>query len=390
MQGSIQKRQGKTGVSWCAVYDEPTPNGHRQQRRKTFKTRREAEAFLAKTVTAIDTGSYVAPSNETVSEYLMGWLDETAATVKPSTIHTYAGVVARHLVPDLGAIPLAKLSARDVQTLYGRLLGRGLSPSSVRLAHSVLHRALDRAVALRLVVTNAADAAKQPRSMRPKVRTLSADEARAFLSAALADDLAPLWLLALHTQMRQGEMIALRWQDVDLARGTLTVRQTRTRDATGKQTYGDPKSVHGRRTITLGAETVAALRAHRTAQLERRLRLGPAWHDEDAVFDRGDGRPVAARTLHTRYKRVLVDAGVPDVRFHDLRHTGATLMIASGVPAKVVSERLGHANISITLGLYAHVQEGMQRDAADGLEAMLRPARDQTVTTPQRGDEKSA
>jgi integrase len=390
MKGSVQKRTGKNDVSWCAVYDEPRPDGRRQQRRKTFRTRREAETFLAKTVTAIDTGSYVAPSNETVGEYLTRWLEETAATVKPSTIHTYAGVVARHLVPDLGAIPLAKLSARDVQALYGRLLGRGLSPSSVRLAHAVLHRALDRAVALRLVVTNAADAAKQPRSMRPKVRTLSPDEARAFLRAALADDLAALWLLALHTQMRQGEMIALRWQDVDLARGTLTVRQTRTRDAMGKQTYGDPKSMHGRRTITLGAETVASLRAHHDRQAFRRNADGDAWHDEDAVFDRGDGRPVAARTLHTRFKRVLVDAGVPGIRFHDLRHTGATLMIANGVPAKVVSERLGHANISITLGLYAHVQEGMQRDAADGLEAMLRPARDQIVTTQDGGDEKTA
>ena len=390
MQGSIQKRTGKSGVRWSVVYDEPTPDGHRRQRRKTFKTRRDAEAFLARTVSTIDAGGYVRPSTETVGAYLTQWLDETAAAVKPCTVHTYAGVVARHLMPDLGAIPLARLSARDVQALYARLLGRGLSPSSVRLAHAVLHRALDRAVALRLVVTNATDAAKQPRAGRSTVRTLSADEGRAFLAASIADDLAAIWLLAMHTQMRQGELIALRWQDVDLVRGVVVVRQTRTRDATGKQAFGDPKSLHGRRSITLGAETIAALRAHRTGQLERRLRLGPVWSDDDAVFDRGDGRPVAVRTLHTRFKRLLVEAGVPEIRFHDLRHTGATLMIASGVPAKVVSERLGHANISITLGLYAHVQEGMQRDAADRLEEMFQPARDQTVTTPATGGEETA
>jgi len=390
MQGSIQKRTGRNGVSWSAVYDEPTPDGHRRQRRKTFKTRRDAESFLARTVSTIDAGGYVRPSTETVGAYLTRWLDETAAAVKPCTVHTYAGVVSRHLMPDLATIVLARLSARDVQALYARLLGRGLSPATVRLAHAVLHRALDRAVVLRLVVANAADSAKQPRAGRSTVRTLNSDESRAFVGAALTDDLAALWLLTMHTQMRQGELIALRWQDVDFARGAVVVRQTRTRDANGKQAFGDPKSLHGRRSIALGAETIASLRAHRAAQLERRLRLGPVWHDEDAVFDRGDGRPVAARTLHTRFKRLLIQAGVPEIRFHDLRHTGATLMIASGVPAKVVSERLGHANISITLGLYAHVQEGMQRDAADRLEEMFRPARDQIVTTFDSDSEKTA
>ncbi|MEA2594030.1 MAG: hypothetical protein QOF01_499, partial [Thermomicrobiales bacterium] len=282
------------------------------------------------------------------------------------------------------------LSARDVQALYGHLLGRGLSPTTVRLAHAVLHRALDRAVTLRLVLANAADVAKQPRATRPTVRTWTADEAGAFLAAAAVDDLASLWFLALHTQMRQGELIGLRWQDVDLARGVLVVRRTLTRDAKGNRAYGDPKSLQGRRTISLGAETVAGLRTHRTAQLERRLRLGPAWNDEDAVYDRGDGRSLAARTLVTRFKRLLAAASVPEIRFHDLRHTGATLMIANGVPAKVVSERLGHASISITLGLYAHVQEGMQRDAADRLEEMLRPVRDQIVIKSDEHSQKRA
>jgi integrase len=161
-------------------------------------------------------------------------------------------------------------------------------------------------------------------------------------------------------------------------------------DAKGKRDSGDPKSIQGRRTITLGAETVGGLRAYRTTQLERRLRLGPCWNDEDAVFDRGDGRALAARTLVSRYKRLVADVGVPEIRFHDLRHTGATLLIANCVSAKVVSERLGHARVSITLGLYAHVQEGIQRNAADRLEEMLRLQRDQIVTKPENGGDKTA
>jgi integrase len=390
MKGSIQKRTGKRGVSWTAIYEEPTADGHRHQRRKSFRTRREAETFLAKTISDLERGAYVAPSTETVGEYLNRWLEETTAAVKPRTVHTYAGVIVRHLLPELGSIPLAKLSARDVQAAYGHLLGRGLSPSTVRLAHSVLHRALDRAVALHLVVRNATDAAKPPRSIRPAIRTWTPEEARAFLAAAEGDELAAFWLPALHAQLRQGELIALRWQDVDLGRGVLVVRRTLTRDAKGKQMTGEPKSQYGRRSVSLGADVVAALRAHRASQAERRLRLGAVWHDEDAVFDRGDGRALAARTLHTRFKCLLADAGVPKIRFHDLRHTGATLMIANGIPTKVVSERLGHANISITLGLYAHVQEGMQRDAAARLDEMLRPARDQIVTTTEDDEAKTA
>ena len=233
MKGSIQKRTGKRGVSWTAIYDEPTRDGHRHQRRRSFRTRREAEVFLAKTIADLERGAYVAPSAETVGQYLARWLEETTAAVKPRTVHTYAGVITRHLLPEIGSIPLAKLSARDVQATYGRLLGRGLSPSTVRLAHSVLHRALDRAVSLHLIVRNVADAAKPPRSVRPVIRTWTPEEARAFLLTATDDELSAFWMLALHAQLRQGELIALRWQDVDLGRGVLVVRRTLTRDAKG-------------------------------------------------------------------------------------------------------------------------------------------------------------
>lgn len=375
MRGSIQKRNGKRGVSWSAVIDlgtDASTGKRKQQRLPAQPTRKAAEEMLTKALHELRSGAYVRPSKETVGGYLAQWLDATAPTVKPRTVHTYAGVVKRHLTPELGAIPLGKLSAMDVQALYGRLLARGLHPSTVRLAHAVLRRALDRAVDLRLVVVNVANAAKPPRRQRPNIRTWTADEARAYLAAAADDELSALWHLALLGQLRLGELLALRWSDVEPERGALTVRRTVTRDAAGRLAFGEPKSVQGRRQVALGAELTRLLRAHRTAQIERRLRLGSTWHDDDAVFDRGDGRPAAARTVQKRCKGIAADAGVPVLRFHDLRHTGATLLIADGVPAKVVAERLGHASIAVTLDLYAHVQEGMQRDAAARIEGVLR------------------
>ncbi len=160
----------------------------------------------------------------------------------------------------------------------------------------------------------------------------------------------------------------------------MTVRPTVTGDAGGRVAVGEPKSLHDWRQVELGADLVLMLQAHRTAYLEGRLRLGPAWQDLDVVFDRGDGRPCAPRTVQTACKRLAAAAGVPVLRFHDLRPTGATLMIADGVPAKVISARLGHASISITLGLYAHVQEGMQRNAAAQLEGLLGGAADRART----------
>jgi integrase len=202
------------------------------------------------------------------------------------------------------------------------------------------------------------------------MQTWTTDEARVFLRVAITDDLSALWLLALNSGIRRGELLALRWQDVDLDRGALAIRRTLTR-GTGALTFGEPKSKAGRRSLALPAVCVDALRAHRVKQLETRLSFGSAWNDTDLIFERGDGSLLHPNTLLNAFFRLTAAAGVPRIRFHDLRHTSATLMLANGEHPKIVQERLGHSDISMTLNRYSHVTMDMQRDAADRLAELL-------------------
>jgi integrase len=240
----------------------------------------------------------------------------------------------------------------------------------VALYHNVLHRALDQAVKWQLLARNPCDAVDAPREAAPETATWNANEARAFLAAAVGHDLVALFTLALHTGMRRGELLGLRWQDVDLDRGALAVRRTMTRGQDGLA-FGEPKSAAGRRALALPAPCVDALRSHRVRQLERRLQLGAAWQDTDLIFERGDGTLLHPNTVTYAFQHVAAHAGVPRIRFHDLRHTAATLMLANGEHPKIVQERLGHADISMTLNRYSHVSMDMQRDAADRLAALL-------------------
>lgn len=372
MQGSIQKRVGKRGVTWTALVDLPRDpvTGKRRQKRISAKTKKEAERLLNQAINELQNGSYIEPSTATLAEYLDRWLEAAAPTVKPNTIDRYRRIAERKINPVLGSIPLSKLSPLAIQDFYAGLLAGGLSPSTVALHHAILHRALDQAVKWRLIPHNPANAVDTPRPNPPEMQTWTAEEARAFLNATAGDKHAALYVLALHTGMRLGEMIGLRWGDIDFERGTLAVRRTVTHGNAGL-TIGTPKTAAGKRSIALPAPCLAALRSHRAAQAARRLQLGPAWQDGDYVFDRGDGTFLHPNVVGKAFQRHVERAGLPRIRFHDLRHTAATLMLANGEHPKIVQERLGHSDISMTLNRYSHVSMDMQRDAADRLAALL-------------------
>ena len=238
------------------------------------------------------------------------------------------------------------------------------------LYHGILHRALDQAVKWRLIRYNPCDAVEAPRPRHPEMRTWTAEEARAFLAATADHELAALWRLALTTGMRRGELLALRWQDVDLDRRQLAVRRTLSRGPDGLY-FSEPKTRAGQRSIALPSSAVVALREHRRRQLERRLVLGSAWHETDLVFGRGDGQVLHPNVVHATFRCLVDRLGLPRIRFHDLRHTAATLMLADGVHPKVVQERLGHATISMALDRYSHVTMDMQREAAERIEKLL-------------------
>lgn len=368
MRGHIRKR----GNGYSVVVELPRDPESNKRRQKwlTAATKREAEKLLSKTLHDLQTGGFIEPSKATTGEYLTHWLETIETTVRPSSHRRFSEVIRSRVVPAIGSVPLSSLSPLHVQDFYRRCLADRLSPSTVALYHNVLHRALDQAVKWQLLIRNPCDAVDAPHEASPEMTTWTTDQARAFLAVADDHDLRALWLLAVHTGMRRGEILALRWQDVDLDRASLAVRRTLTR-GTGALTFGEPKSKAGRRSLALPAVCVDVLRSHRIRQLERRLQLGGAWQDTDLVFERGDGSLLHPNSLLNAFFRLTAAAGVPRIRFHDLRHTAATLMLANGEHPKIVQERLGHSDISMTLNRYSHVTMDMQRDAVDRLERLL-------------------
>ncbi|HEV2109067.1 MAG TPA: tyrosine-type recombinase/integrase [Thermomicrobiales bacterium] len=376
MKGSIQKFTGKRGVSWYAVVDlGPDPvTGKRRQKRVSAPTRKACEERVRETIRIAEQGGMADAGKMTVREYLDRWLPSIEPTLRPSTHRRYSDLMRQHVVPVLGSIRLVKLSPLDVQRLYADRLAAGLSPTSVHQIHNVLHRALKQAVRWGMVNRNVTEAVDAPRPANPEYQTWDAKQVAAVFAVGDETELAALWRLALLTGMRRGELLGLMWPDVDLERGVLAVRRTRSRGTGGTWVFGAPKTAGGRRSIALPPSAVESLRHHRLRQLEQRLALGDAWEDCGIVFANESGAPLHVNSLAGRFRKLIATAGVPKIRFHDLRHTSATLMLLGGEHPKIVAERLGHSDVSITLNRYSHVSADMQCQAADRLDAMIEQA----------------
>jgi integrase len=303
---------------------------------------------------------------------MTSWTELAKHTIKPRTWRRYGELVRLHIVPTLGTIPLAKLTAQQVQLLYARKLEEGLAPATVRQLHATLHRALRTALRLGMVHRNVADMVDAPRVPHKEMKTLSEEQMATLLAAAVGDRLEALYVLAIGTGMRLGELLALAWRDVDLESGWLQVRTTLQRTPSGF-VLAEPKTAQSRRRIALPIAVATALRAHRARQLEERMQLGPAWIDRGLVFPDEAGEPLdGISVLRYSFYALLKRAGLPRIRFHDLQHTAATLLLAHGINPKIVSEMLGHSSISITLNLYSHVLPHMQQQAAEVMDRVLR------------------
>lgn len=353
-------------------------SGKRRQARLSGKTVKELrQKWIAETKRLHD-GDYIEPSKVTLGDYLTHWLATYAQhNVRPTTYRSYEQLIRVHIRPALGNVPLQKLTPAHLQRFYsdklvgGRSDGKpgGLSPRTVRYLHSVIREALSQAVKWQLTTRNIADATEPPRGTRPQVQVWDRAEALRFLNVTGDDLYGPIWLLALGTGLRRGELLALRWQDIDLARGELSVRRNMV-ELGSKLVFQEPKTSAGRRSVRLSPSIVVALKEHRTTQQERRLFVG-YWRDPSLVFTTADGGPIAPRNLIRHFKDLIARADLPKIRFHDLRHCHATLLLQEGLPAKIVSERLGHASIAITLDTYSHVLPNMQEQAAEGIERAL-------------------
>ena len=307
-----------------------------------------------------------------MGEYLERWLEDSVrGNVKVTTHQSYASLVTLHLSPTLGRTKLSALAPVHVQRLYRAKLDEGLAPKTVKYIHTTLHRSLKQAVRWGLVPRNVAAEADPPRVRTPEMRPLSPTQARTLLNAAKGDRLEALYVLAVTTGMRQGELLGLKWEDVDLASGVVRVRRTLTL-AKGGPRLTEPKTKGSRRSIKLTTGALEALERHRERQENQRSSSGDNWKDWGLIFCTRRGTPIRRDNLHDKYwKPLLRRAGLPDIRFHDLRHTCATLLLTRGVHPKIVSEMLGHSSIAITLDTYSHVIPGLGEAAARAMEDAL-------------------
>jgi integrase len=364
-EGSITRR--KDGL-YMARYTVQTVTG---AKRKTLygKTRSEVAAKLSKALADREGGLTFDAGNLTVGEYLFRWLsDSVRGTVRISTFERHEQIIRVHLAPAFGRMKLKALTPAHVRSLHREKLDAGLAPATVRKIHSTLHKALSQAVADGLIPRNAADV-KAPRPAPEEMRPLSEDEARTFLDAArqAGDRFEPLYVLAITTGLRRGELLGIRWDDADLDRGTLRVGRALVREG-GRHVVGETKTRRGRRRVNLTPRTVAALKAHRKRQLEQRVRLAGLYQDYGLIFPSENGTPLNPRNLVKRsFKPLLKKADLPEIRFHDLRHTCATLLLGRSVHPKIVQELLGHATIAMTLDTYSHYLPSMGDQASGAM-----------------------
>jgi integrase len=335
-------------------------------RRRTVyaKTERECAKKLRDAMRAASQGVVNSKVRDTVAGYMTSWLEGCKLSLRPQTWSTYERYIRLHINPNIGSARLSGLQAHHLRSLYGKLIDQGLSPTTARHCHGVIHKALAQAAREGLVARNVADLVDPPTRARREMTVLDAAQTRRLLDAAAGDRLEALYVLAVTTGMRRGELLALRWQDVDLQRGSLAVTGSLHRTPTGLE-VGSPKTAKSRRRIELSALALASLSRHRASQ--EAVPLPGAF-----VFTNRAGRPVEpSNLLHRDFPAVLAKAGVPHIRFHDLRHTAATLLMSQGEHPKVVSDLLGHSNIGITLDLYSHVSEAMHRQAAKTMDDLL-------------------
>jgi integrase len=372
----------KRGKSWLVAVELGRDPATRKRRRAhaTVATKREAEREEARLRHQAATGLDLEPTRITVADYLQRWLGAVRPNLATSTYLRYDGLLRHQVMPHIGAIPVSKLRPLHVQQLYaclqeaGRADGRGgLSPRTLLHVHRVLSEALEQAVRWQIVHRNVCKAVEAPQARRAEMRTLSREDTRRLLEAAQAGGsvYGSAVILAVHTGLRLGELLGLGWQDVDLERGIVVVRRALQYVPGEGLAFRETKTGRARRTLPLGPAALETLRRLRRRQLKDRLALGPAYCDSGLVLADPLGRPVPPYRVSQRFPTLVKRLGLAPLRFHDLRHTHASLLLARGVHPKIVSERLGHGSITITLDTYSHVLANLQEEAARDLDAWL-------------------
>lgn len=342
------------------------------------KTRKEVQEKLKIVLHDQQQGTLVTAQPQTVAHFLTDWLENThRRRLRPRTYERYREALYLHIIPSLGHIQLQKLTAQRVQAFYTRKADEGLAPATIIYYHSVLHNALDTAVKWGLVVRNVCDLVAPPRKDRFEIQPLTMEQMQHLLATLRGHKWEALFTLAMATGMRRGELLGLKWQDINFEAGRLQVRRVLSRVPTHmparEHVYveAEPKTQKSRRSVMIAPFALEALKRHRVSQLEAKVKAGECWQEHDYVFCTLQGRHLGPNHVVVEFKKLLTRAGLPNIRFHDLRHSAATLLLSLGIHPKVVQELLGHTQISITMDVYSHVLPGMQQDAMRQLDAAL-------------------
>ncbi len=354
-------------------------------KRKTFygNTRKEVKDKLVAALHDQQQGTLVASGPQTVAQFLTDWLENThKRQIRPRTYERYREAVYLHLIPALGKHQLQKLTVQHIQAFYTQKEKERLAPATIIYYHSVLHNALSVAVKQGLVSRNVSDLASPPRRKPFEIHPLDEKQAQLLLAALQGHRWEALYTLAIATGLRQGELLGLKWQDINLTTGMLQVKRilsrvpTQTPEREHVYVEAEPKTKKSRRSVMIAPFALEALKYHRIRQLETKLEAGPIWQDHDYVFATSVGNHLRPNYVVVELKKILTKAGLPNIRFHDLRHSAATLLFAAGVHPKIVQEILGHTQIGITMDIYSHIIPGMQEDAMHMLNDILKPKDD--------------
>jgi integrase len=352
----------------------------RRQTKGGFATRKACQAAMSQALVAVAQANFVPASRLTLREFLTEeWLPTIKGTLRPTTYESYKGLCADHVIPRLGSVQLQKLCAAQINGLYAHLLegGRirgtgGLSPSSVRRVHAALRRACRDAVRWGRLTVNPAACADPPRSSAEHAEQAvwNAEQLQGFLSSVAGDRLFALWRVLAMTGMRRGEALGLRWEDIDMEQGLLSIRRALV-PVNGVAQISEPKTRRGRRTIATDPETLEALKAHAARQADERSASGETWLESGYVFVRPSGEALQPFAISKAFHQLSAAACLPQIRLHDLRHSYATLALSSGVNPRIVSGRLGHSTVALTLDVYSHVLPQQDREAAEAIAALL-------------------
>lgn len=367
-EGSIYKRNDGR---WAAAVTLGYVNGKLKRKTLYGKTRKEVQDKLTAELRKVQQGLPVTNDRQTVNQFLQTWLSDVAKpSVRPKTYRNYSDMLKMHIQPALGKHTLSKLTPQHVQAFLNDKLKSDLSPKMVRHLHATLRGALNVALKWGLIARNVASLVSLPRLQTKEVRTLSQEEVRKFLDKIKGNRLEALFLLALSLGLRRGELLGLRWQDINFEARTLNVNFALQR-VEGKLQFAEPKTDRSRRILPLTDTLVSALRAHRARQLEEKLIAGRKWKESGLVFTSTIGTPLEPRNAVRKFHSLLTDAGIGHYRFHDMRHACATMLIAQGASARTVMDILGHSQISLTMNTYGHIMMDTRREAVELIDSVF-------------------